>query len=324
MKHGLVLGKIHRVLIADQSDFVRPFIEFNSALRLQAKSQFESELYKLMNNAIYGKTIEDLRKRTKVDIVKDQKSAKRLTSRPQFKGFQILDEDVTVVQSVKSTIVLNKPIACGYMVLENAKNIMHTMWYDVLKPKYGKDIKLLLSDTDSFLYAVFAEDGYRDLYNLRGYMDLSGYEKDTCLGKFYDPTNKKIPGKFSDEKPNEIIAEVVALKPKMYSIKTKILKCRIKSLDHICSADCFVGHTSRAKGITKRAKSQITHEEYKNVLTTCSTTTATVRGLRSYKHRMYSVEIKKRALSAYDNKKYILNDGVNMMSYGHYALKRLG
>ena len=120
-----------------------------------------------MNNAVYGKTIEDIRKRSKVDIVKDQKRAKKLIAKPQFKGFQILDEDVTIVQSTKSKIILNKPIAVGFMVLENAKYVMNHFWYEVLKVKYEDQIKLLLSDTDSFIYAVNTEDAYHDLYNLR-------------------------------------------------------------------------------------------------------------------------------------------------------------
>ena len=210
------------------------------------------------------------------------------------------------------------------MVLENAKHVMQSMWYDVLKPKYGNRIKLLLSDTDSFIYAAYTTDGYRDLYDLKDYVDLAGYCKGTCLEQFHDSTNKKVPGKFSDEKPTEIISEVVALKPKMYSIATKVLKCnKLKSSGHKCSADCFLGHTSRAKGIPKAAKKRITHNQYKNVLANCTTTTATVNSIRSLKHNLYSVQIKKRALSAYDDKKYILKDGINMVSYGHYVLDKL-
>ena len=101
--------------------------------------------------------------------MKDNKTAKRLISKPQFIGFHIWDDEITVVQSLNSKIVLNKPIACGFMVLENAKHTMQSMWYDILKPKYDDNIKLLLSDTDSFIYAVFTEDGYQDLYDLRDY-----------------------------------------------------------------------------------------------------------------------------------------------------------
>ena len=96
-EHGLVLQKIHRILSADQSNFLHPYIEFNSQKRKESVHiKFKSDFFKLMNNAIYGKTIEDIRKRSKVDIVKDQKRAKKLIAKPQFKGFQILDDDVTL------------------------------------------------------------------------------------------------------------------------------------------------------------------------------------------------------------------------------------
>ena len=145
-----------------------------------------------MNNAVYGKTIEDLRKRSKVDIVKDQKQAKKkLISKPQFKGFQILSDEVTIVQSAKARIVLNKPIFVGFMVLENAKYIMNHFWYDVLEEKYEDRIKLLLSDTDSFIYSVYTNDAYSDLYDLREYMDLSGYSTDSSLKKYHNSQNKK-------------------------------------------------------------------------------------------------------------------------------------
>ena len=104
------------------------------------------------------------------------------------------------------------------MVLEDPKYIMNHFWYDVLKEKYGNKIKLLLSDTDSFIYAVNSEDAYSDLYDLKEYMDLSSFLINSPLQKYHNSANKKVPSKFSDEKPEEVIKEVVALKLKMYSI----------------------------------------------------------------------------------------------------------
>ena len=321
LKQGLVLKKIHRVLTASQSAFLKPYIDFNSDKRQKCSSQFESDFFKLCNNSIYGKTIEDLRKRSKVDIVKEEKTAKRLISRPQFKGFHILDEEITIVQSMKTKILLNKPIACGFMVLENAKNIMCDFWYSVLKPRYGNNIKLLLSDTDSFVYAVLTDDGYQDLYELRDYMDLSGYSTTSLLTPFRDVTNRKVPGKFSDEKPNEIIKEVIALKPKMYSILTKVLECNNRDPDHVCGDCCFSGHSVTAKGIKRSAQKTITHENYKTVLETSGVSMTTATVIRADKYKLYTRIITKRGLSAYDDKKYILGDGVRTLSYGHWRIE---
>ena len=324
LDQGLVLGKIHRVLAIDQSDFVTPYINFNSQKRQEAKSDFEKDFFKLANNSIYGKFIESLRNRTNVDIVRDEKTAKRLTSKPQFLGFHLLDEQTTVVQSVKRTVTLNKPIACGFIVLENAKHIMGNFWYNVLKPKYDDKIKLLLSDTDSFIYGVYTNDGYEDLYAMKDLMDLSGYIKNTPLEKFYDPQNKKVPGKFSDEKPTEIIREVIALKPKMYSVLSKKLICKgTNDSTHKCNYKCFNGHAVTAKGITKASQKLIRHEDYHRVLTSQSTTMTKTKTIRSFNNKLYSIIVHKRGLSGFDDKKFILDDGICTLSYGHYSLKNL-
>lgn len=214
---------------------------------------------------------------------------------------------------------------------------MTSFWYDVLKPRYGENIKLLLSDTDSFIYSVYTEDSYRDLYELREYMDLAAYDEKTCLGQFKDVTNKKVPGKFSDEKPTEIIKEVISLKPKMYSVLTERLVCRKVheceedcfqesencSKTHECIKSCFVGHKVTAKGITKTAQKKISHEDYREVLKKQSTTMTSSRTIRSFNHNLYSISIKKRGLSSFDDKKYILNDGITTLSYGHYEIPKI-
>ena len=285
---------------------------------------------------MYGKFIEGLRNRTDVHIVKDERKAKHLTSKPQFRAFQILDEDITIVQCTKRQLTLNKPIACGFTVLENSKYIMTNFWYNVLKPRYGSDIKLLLSDTDSFLYSVYTDDSYRDLYELRNHMDLASYDENTCLGKFKDMANKKVPGKFSDEKPTEIIKEVISLKPKMYSVLTEKLVCRkvheceeacfqdavTCSKTHECVESCLIGHKVTAKGIARAAQKKISHEDYREVLEKQSTTMTSSRSIRSFNHNLYSISINKRGLSSFDDKKYILDDGISTLSYGHYKISK--
>ena len=208
------------------------------------------------------------------------------------------------------------------MVLENAKNIMYKFWYEVLKPMYGENIKLILSDTDSFVYGVYTENSYQDLYNIRQHLDLAGYSKDTILGDFHDNTNRKVPGKFSDEKPLAIIKEAVALKPKMYSLLTRKLKCGKANLkDHVCNEVCLIGHSAIAKGISRTAKEKTTHNEYKDVLLSSGTTQSSFQSIRTLNNSLYSVKITKRGLSAYDDKKFILDNKIETLSYGHYKLR---
>ena len=322
LNKGLVLKKIHRVLVANQKNYMSSYIEFNSLKRQAAKTDFEKDFFKLLNNSVYGKFIESVRKRTNVEVVRDIKRAKKLTSKPQFIGFNILDKDVTLVQTTKKKIKLDKPLSSGFMVLENAKYIMYDFWYNTLKPKYGSKIKLLLSDTDSFIYGVYTEDAYKDLHDMRNLMDLSGYEKDTVLGKFSDKSNKKVPGKFSDEKPLEIIKEVVANKPKMYSIITKKIFCLTKDkiAHHLCDENCRNGHSATAKGVPRVAKQKIAHQDYKDVLLTSGTSMVSAQSIRTINNSLYGIKTTNRGLSAYDDKKYILDDKICTLSYGHYKL----
>lgn len=202
---------------------------------------------------------------------------------------------------------------------------MGWFWYHVLKPKYGDGVKLLLSDTDSFIYAAYTEDGYQDLYDLKDHMDLSGYVENTPLYSYRDPANKKIPGKMSDEKPTEIIREVIALKPKMYSVLTQKLICdKVDNEDypdHQCEPTCFIGGSVTAKGVPGTARKRIKHSDYRNILDNRGTNMIHASTIRSFNHKLYSINISKRGLSSYDDKKYILEDGISCLSYGHYRLR---
>lgn len=311
--HGLVLKRVHKVLFANQSPWMKPFIEFNTARRTEVTSTFDKDLFKLFNNSCYGKLIEDVRKQRNVAIVKSELRAKRLTSKPQMTNFHIIDPDVTLIQSVKRVLTLEKPLACGFQVLETAKHHMVHWWYDILKGRYGQDIKLILSDTDSFIYIVKTEDAYKDMVDMKDKMDLSCHPDVTLPdgSRLFDNTNKKVVGKMSDEKPGQIICEVVALKPKMYSVKTQSYwypSCELYSEE------------KRAKGVPKVGKRRLTHDDYLQVLLDASTTTTTFRSIRSVGHVNKTLELKKRALSAYDDKKFILNNGIECLSYGHYRL----
>ena len=154
-------------------------------------------------------------------------------------------------------------------------------------------------------------------------MDLSGYLKHTSLQKFYHHQNKKVPGKISAEKPPEVIKEVIALKPKMYSVTTKKLTCRkANNSNHHCNSQCFYGHSVTAKGITKASQKLIRHEDYRHVLTSHSTTMTKTKTIRSFNNKLYSIVVQKRGLSGFDDKKYILDDGIHTISYGHYSLKQ--
>ena len=161
------------------------------------------------------------------------------------------------------------------------------------------------------MYSVYTEDGYADLWELKEHMDMSVYPTDS---PFYSPENKKVIGKFSDEKPGHIIKEVIALKPKMYSILAEELPS---------SSPTEKDHFMAAKGVSKAAQKNISHEDYRSVLEGRGTTSCDMRSIRSFNHKLFTLTINKRCLSAYDDKKFIMEDGVHTLCYGHFRIKQI-
>ena len=108
----------------------------------------------------------------------------------------------------------------------------------------------------------------------------------------------------------------------MYSLLTQKLKCgKVNSKDHICNELCLIGHSAIAKGISRTAKDKTTHNEYKDVLLSSGTTQSSFQTIRTLHNSLYSVKITKRGLSAYDDKKFILDNKIETLSYGRYKLR---
>jgi len=245
-----------------------------------------------------------------VVAVTSERRAKKLVSKPQVTNFLMLDSELTLVESVKRVALLNKAVASGFQVLEASKHHMQVWWYEVLKVKYGDKIKLILSDTDSLVFKVYTEDVYHDLVDMKELMDMSPYSIRSGL---HDPTNKKVVGKMSDEMPDRVISEVIALKPKMYAI-------RAQGHYETPFAGDIMETSKTAKGVPKAAKKKMNFDDYRHVLETSTVNTVTFKSIRGVKHENQTLEFKKRGLSALDDKRYILPDGINSLSYGHYSI----
>ena len=127
LDHGMKLSKIYRVIRFNQAPWLKPYIEKNSTLRAAAKNDFEKDFFKLMNNAIYGKTCENLKKRTDVRLVNDAKKLKRLVVKPQLLNTRIFNQgkDLVGVELRKTKIMIDKPFYVGFSVLELSKLHMY-------------------------------------------------------------------------------------------------------------------------------------------------------------------------------------------------------
>ena len=244
---GLKIIKVHRVLEFNQSPWLKQYIDFNTEKRTNAKNAFEKDFFKLMNNSVFGKTMENIRRRVDIRLVTDEEKLLKYTNKPTYVSSKIFNENLVAVHKIKETLTLNKPAYVGMCILDLSKTLMYDFHYNYIKKKYGDKAKLLFTDTDSLTYEIEAEDVYQDFWNDKEKFDNSDYSESS---PYFDKTNKKIIGKFKDEAAGVSICEFVGLRSKMYSY----MKDNRKG-----------GKT--AKGIKKNViKKNITHENYKDVL----------------------------------------------------------
>ena len=306
LRAGMKLKKIHRGIKFVESKWMKPYIDKNTNLRAKAKNNFEKDYYKLMNNSVFGKTMENLRNRVDVRLVNTKEKLRKLVAKPNFKSRKIFNENLVSVHMSKTSLLMNKPIYLGMCILDLSKIIMYDFHYNYIKSKYEDKAKLLFTDTDSLMYEIETEDFYKDISgDVKDRFDTSDYPENHPSGI---PTgeNKKVLGMMKDEVAGKIIKEFVGLRSKLYS---------------------FVmddgGEIKKCKGIKKQVvESSIRHEHYKTCLTTGKELLRKQNILRSYEHEVYTEEVNKVALSALDDKRHILSDGMDTLALGHYKIQQ--
>ena len=175
----LKVKKVHRVLEFDQSPWLKQYIDFNTEKRKHAKNAFKKDFFKLMNNSIFGKTMENLRKRVDVRLVTNEKKLDKLTSKPTYVSSKILNENLMAVHKIKGTLTLNRPAYVGMCILDFSKTLMFDFHHNYIKKKYGDIAKLLFTDTDSLTYEIEAEDVYKDFWNDKDIFDNSDYPENS-------------------------------------------------------------------------------------------------------------------------------------------------
>ena len=223
--------------------------------------------------------------------------------KPYIKNLKVIDSGLTLVQNEKTVILFNKPIYVGAAVLDLSKLLMYDFYYNVLKKKVNPE--LIYMDTDSFIVELDSDNPHKELAE---YMDLSN------LGEYYPycPTekienkdkNKGVLGKFKDESAGQVISKVIALRSKMYSVKY------------------YTGEEiKRIKGISRTTvKKNVNFEDYENTLDNKTIQRHKMKTIRSINHDVQLLTINKVSLSPFDDKRYILDDGVITLPFGHSAI----
>ena len=165
LRQGMRLKKVHRVLEFDQERWMEPYIRMNTEFRKQAKSDFETDFYKLMNNSVFGKTMENLQNRVGVKIVRAQEANKirKLVSDPSYSRFTVFSNDIAGIHMHKRRLVLNKPVYTGITILENSKILMYDFFYNNVKARYGPRYDLVYTDTNSLLLHIQTDNIYQDM-----------------------------------------------------------------------------------------------------------------------------------------------------------------
>ena len=298
---GLKLTKIHRGITFEESAWLKPYIDLNTNLRAKAQNDFEKDFFKLMNNSVFGKTMENIRNRVDIRLVTRVSQAKKLTCKPNYQHHTIFSKKLAAVHMKKVSLKFNKPVYLGMSILDISKTLMYDFHYNYIKPKYGENAKLLFTDTDSLAYEIQTEDFYRDIsYDVELRFDTSNYPKDHPSG-ILTGVNKKVIGMFKDEASGKQIVEFVGLRAKLYSYIVE---------------DSY--EEKKCKGVKKAViKKTITFNDYKYCLFDNKPAMRKMNVIRSHLHTVYTETVNKIALSPFDDKRIIREDNIHTFAYGY-------
>ena len=216
---GMKLTKIHRGVKFLEKEWMKKYIQLNISLRTKGTTDFEKDFFKLMNNSVFGKTMENVRNRVDIKIVNDEKKWNKLAKKHNYKSVTIFSENLVAVHMRRTSVKLTKPIYLGMSILDISKTLMYDFHYNYIKPMYGNDSELLFTDTDSLCNEITTEDLFghisKDVYER---FDTSNIDKGHPSG-ISSGLNKRVIGMMKLETGSEQIEEFVGLRAKLYAYK---------------------------------------------------------------------------------------------------------
>jgi hypothetical protein len=315
---GLVLRKVHRVIRFRQSSWLKPYIDLNTERRKQAKDAVAKDFFKLMNNAIFGKTMEQVRKRRNVEFIvglKQVSRALKIIASPLIKQHRIIEDNaILALEKHLTTVTMNRPMALGMTILDLSKFHMFHFHYDIMLAHFGSSrLRMCYTDTDSLVYLLTAAPGksvYDDLRALQEQhqcFDLSEIrnpQHPLLQGDVDKMRNARVLGKFKDELFGEPLIQFLALRPKMYSM-----------------IDNHGKEKARRKGIPRVVALQ--HRDYLKAFYGGRGEDVTFQRIDHNKRlRLETRQQNKLGINACDDKSYYL-DAFTCLRYGHYLISKI-
>ena len=306
----MILKKVHRGIKFYQSPWMEPYIRKNTELRKEAKNAFEKDFFKLMNNSVFGKTIENIRKRQNVKLIDNRKKALKLSSKPNFDRATIFDEHLVAIHMKKTEVYFNKPIYVGQAILDLSKTLMFDFHYNYIKKKYGQKAELLMTDRDSLMYLIQTDDVYYDTKkDVKKKFDTSNFPDDHPSG-IKTCVNEKVVGKFKNEAAANNITHFIGLSSKLYSYLMEIKYGKNGKLKEP-EEDTI----RKAKGVKKNViKKSLTFEDYKKCLFSEEKVLKEMNIIRSKNHDIYSMNVNKVVLSSNDDKRIICFNKIDTLA----------
>ena len=342
---GLKVERIYKVVTFKQAKFMEDYIDMNTQLRVEGKSAFEKLLYKLLNNAIYGKTFEDPGKRASLVFVNGTKEYYRIVSKTGFNGSVFQQDDFMIAKLLHSKIKYEKPLYLGATITEYAKYLMFNFYYNVLLDYYKEDqVRLLFTDTDSLMLEIETEDIFADVKEINDRydcpIDVSSFDPEVVERYGINTAGNGVIGKFKSETGSNIIYRFAGLRSKMYAFELyKDHYNQEKTEEERCSV-------KKAKGVPKASLATLSMNAYLDCLfgthddeiidqiaekhlpihlgdATKIRQEIQVQGIRSFAHEIYSYNCKKFGLSCNDTKRFILWDNINTLAFGHKDIPKV-
>jgi hypothetical protein len=287
---------------------MKEYIMSNTMKRANTKVKFEQDFYKLMNNAVFGKSMENVKDHQEL-FVTNSKFLPNYVRKNNYKSFDVINNDLIIVKTYKTSVYLNKPIFIGGKVLDISKLIMYEFMYDVLIPTFKDKLKLHYMDTDSFILSFQMNNVELEnkMMEIITWLDTSEYDKDFQDSPLYknhpfNDRNKKTIGKFKSETKGWEINGFVGLRSKMYCIATESEE------------------NKKCKGIPKASYKFFNFDTYKNLLLENKKENDKVEQTKivSKKHEIITEVSVKKNLCIFDDKNWIHDDKIHMRILGHY------